>query len=232
MGPYEKAWQATRRRIDAATRAAGRPDGSVRLLVVSKAFPADAVRLVHASGQRAFGENYVQEASTKQATLADLRDVTWHLIGPLQRNKARAAAAAFDAVETIDRPAIAERLSAARDPDRRPLDVLVQVNVSGEAAKSGVGPSASLALARYVATLPNLRLRGIMGIPEPARDVERLRAQFRALRARYDACQEAGLCIDTLSMGMSADLEFAIAEGATEVRVGSAIFGARTKGSA
>lgn len=231
MGPYEKAWQATRQRIENATRAAGRVPGSVRLLAVSKTFPADAVRSVHALGQRAFGENYVQEAIDKRAALADLEDVTWHLIGPLQGNKARAAAAAFAVVETVDRPRIAQRLSAAHAPASGPLDVLVQVNVSGEASKSGVAPAGALELARYVATLPNLRLRGLMGIPQPG-DSERLRAQFRALRACYEECRDAGLCVDTLSMGMSADLELAIAEGATEVRVGSAIFGRREKGEA
>lgn len=229
MGPYEKAWQATRRRIEDAARAAKRPPGSVRLLAVSKTFPAVAVRSVHALGQRAFGENYVQEAIDKRAMLADVTDVAWHLIGPLQGNKARAAAATFDAVETIDRARIAERLSAARAPARGALDVLVQVNVSGEASKHGVDPPAALALARYVATLPNLRLRGIMGIPEPTADIARLRAQFRALAACYERCRDAGLGVDTLSMGMSADFELAIAEGATEVRVGSAIFGERRK---
>jgi PLP dependent protein len=187
--------------------------------------------VVHASGQRAFGENYVQEALDKRAALADLRDVTWHLIGPLQGNKARAAAMAFDWVETIDRPRIAARLSSARGNMQAPLDVLVQVNVSGEATKRGTDPATAIELARYVATLPNLRLRGIMGIPEPT-DPERLRSQFRALRACQDACLTAGLDVDTLSMGMSADLELAIVEGATEVRVGTAIFGARTKGAA
>lgn len=229
MGPYEKAWQATRQRIEEATHAAGRARGSVRLLAVSKTFPAAAVRSVHALGQRAFGENYVREAIDKRAALADLEDVTWHLIGPLQGNKARLAAAAFGMVETIDRPRIAERLSAARARAGEPLDVLVQVNVSGEESKSGVGPAAALDLARYVATLPNLRLRGIMGIPEPTGDVVRLQAQFRALRGCYEGCREAGLAVDTLSMGMSADLDLAIAEGATEVRVGSGIFGKRTK---
>jgi PLP dependent protein len=231
MGPYEKAWQATRRRIEDATRAAHRSPGSVRLLAVSKTFPAAAVRSVHALGQRAFGENYVREAIDKRAALADLSGVTWHLIGPLQANKARIAAATFDWVETIDRPRIAARLSSARGADDSPLNVLVQVNVSGEATKHGVHPGAALELARYVATLPNLRLRGIMGIPEPT-DPERLRSQFRALRACQDACLTAGLDVDTLSMGMSADLELAIVEGATEVRVGTAIFGARTKGAA
>jgi pyridoxal phosphate enzyme (YggS family) len=204
----------------------------VRLLAVSKTFPASAIRELHRSGQRAFGENYVQEAIDKRAALADLEDVTWHLIGPLQGNKARAAAAAFAVVETIDRPRIAQRLSAARAPATGPLDVLVQVNVSGEASKSGIAPAGALELARYVATLPNLRLRGLMGIPQPTGNTERLRAQFRALRACYEECRDAGPGVDTLSMGMSADLELAIAEGATEVRVGSAIFGERAKGAA
>jgi pyridoxal phosphate enzyme (YggS family) len=231
MEPYEKAWQATHRRIEDAARAADRPAGAVRLLAVSKTFPAAAIRSVHALGQRAFGENYVREAIDKRAALADLSGVTWHLIGPLQANKARIAAATFDWVETIDRPRIAARLASARSADESPLNVLVQVNVSGEATKHGVHPGAALELARYVATLPNLRLRGIMGIPEPTDDPGRLRSQFRALRACLDACLTAGLDVDTLSMGMSADLELAIAEGATEVRVGTAIFGARTKGA-
>jgi pyridoxal phosphate enzyme (YggS family) len=232
MSLHEKAWQAACRRIDEATRAAGRPPGAVRLLAVSKTFPAAAVRTVHAAGQRAFGENYVQEAQDKQAALADLPDLEWHLIGPLQSNKARAAARAFDWIESVDRPRIAERLSAAREASASPLDVLVQVNVSGETTKSGVAPAEALGLARYVATLPNLRFRGIMGIPEPTGDVARLREQFRALRACFEACRDAGLSADTLSMGMSADLELAIAEGATEVRVGTAIFGERTGGTA
>lgn len=232
MEPYEKAWQATRRRIEDAARAAGRPPGTVRLLAVSKTFSAAAIRSVHALGQRAFGENYVREAIDKRAALADLSDVTWHLIGPLQANKARIAAATFDWVETIDRPRIASRLSSARSADESPLNVLVQVNVSGEATKHGVHPRVAVELARYVATLPNLRLRGIMGIPEPTGDPARLRSQFGELRACQDACLTAGLDVDTLSMGMSADLELAIAEGATEVRVGTAIFGARTRGAA
>jgi pyridoxal phosphate enzyme (YggS family) len=229
MGPYEKAWQATRQRVEDAVRAAGRPPGSVLLLAVSKTFPAAAVRAVHALGQRAFGENYAQEALEKRSALADLRGIAWHLIGPLQTNKAKAAAV-FDCVETIDRPRIAERLSSMRPASSPPLDVLVQVNASGEATKHGVAPAASLELARYVATLPNLRLRGIMGIPEATGDRERLRTQFRSLRACFDACRDAGLDLDTLSMGMSDDLELAIAEGATEVRVGRGIFGERTRG--
>jgi pyridoxal phosphate enzyme (YggS family) len=229
MRRHEKAWQATRQRIADAARAAGRSPGDIRLLAVAKTFSADAVRAVHGLGQRAFGENYVQEASAKRAALDDLRDIAWHLIGPLQSNKAREAAATFDWVETVDRERIAERLSSARAAAAVPLNVLVQVNVSGEATKRGVAPAAALDLARYVATLPNLRLRGIMGIPEATGDVERLRLQFRTLRGCQQACIDAGLGVDTLSMGMSDDLELAIAEGSTEVRVGRAIFGERAR---
>jgi pyridoxal phosphate enzyme (YggS family) len=221
------AWQATRTRIDAAARHNGRAPGAIRLLAVSKTFPAAAIRAVHALGQRAFGENYVQEAAGKKALLADLPGLEWHLIGPLQSNKARLAAEVFDWVESVDRLKVAERLSAARDPARGALDVLVQVNVSAEVTKSGVSPTKAVALARDVAALPRLRLRGIMGIPEPTADQERQRAQFEALRSCYDACRREGLDVDTLSMGMSADLEAAIAAGATQVRVGTAIFGAR-----
>ena len=226
MGRYEKAWQVARQRIEAAEKSAQRMRGSVRLLAVSKTFPADAVRDLHGSGQRAFGENYVQEASAKRQALADLPDIEWHLIGPLQTNKTRLAATCFDWVETIDRPQIADRLSAARDP-QRPLDVLIQVNASGEGTKHGVAPGDALALALHVAALPALRLRGIMGIPEATGDEARLRDQFRALKACYDQCVSRGLAVDTLSMGMSADVELAIAEGATQVRIGTAIFGAR-----
>jgi pyridoxal phosphate enzyme (YggS family) len=225
MGPHEKAWQVARQRIADAVADAGRPPNSVRLLVVSKTFPADAIRAVHRMGQRAFGENYVQEAVAKRNALADVDAIEWHLIGPLQSNKARLAAACFACVETIDRAPIADRLAAAAG--ERTLDVLVQVNASGEATKHGVAPGDALALARHVSTLPQLRLRGIMGIPEATADPGRLRAQFRRLRACYDACADAGLGVDTLSMGMSSDLELAIAEGATEVRVGTAIFGER-----
>ena len=225
MVRYEKAWQVARQRIADAARAGGRAPESVRLLAVSKTFPAAAIRRLHALGQRAFGENYVQEGRSKRNELADL-DIEWHLIGPLQSNKARVAAATFDWVESIDRAEIAERLSAART-GVAPLDVLIQVNASGEATKSGVSPTGAVALARQVSTLPNVRLRGIMGIPEATDDASVLRAQFRQLRQCFDACIDAGLSIDTLSMGMSADLELAIAEGATEVRVGTAIFGAR-----
>ena len=227
MGRYEKAWQVARQRIEEAEKRAQRARGSVRLLAVSKTFPAGAIRDLHGSGQRAFGENYVQEASAKREALADL-DIEWHLIGPLQSNKTRLAAACFDWIESVDRMQIADRLAAARGPDK-PLDVLVQVNASGEATKHGVAPSGALALALHVAALPTLRLRGIMGIPEATGDDVRLRDQFRQLKACYDACTEQGLAVDTLSMGMSSDLELAIAEGATEVRIGTGIFGMRDR---
>ena len=227
MGRYEKAWQVARQRIEEAEKRAQRARGSVRLLAVSKTFPAGAIRDLHGSGQRAFGENYVQEASAKREALADL-DIEWHLIGPLQSNKTRLAAACFDWIESVDRMQIADRLAAARGPGK-PLDVLVQVNASGEATKHGVAPSGALALALHVAALPTLRLRGIMGIPEVTGDDVRLRDQFRQLKACYDACTEQGLAVDTLSMGMSSDLELAIAEGSTEVRIGTAIFGMRDR---
>jgi pyridoxal phosphate enzyme (YggS family) len=232
MVHYEKAWQAVRARIDAAARAAGRAAGSVRLLAVAKTFPPEAVRALYALGQRAFGENYVQEAAAKMDALADLGDAEWHLIGPLQSNKTPVAAGRFDWIETIDRVKIAERLSAARPPGLRPLNVLVQVNISGEASKSGVAPEAALALARHVAALPRLRLRGLMGIAEPTPIVATRRAQYRILRALAEQCRASGIEIDTLSMGMSADLEDAIAEGATLVRVGTALFGERGRAHA
>ena len=226
MGHYENAWQAVLRRIEAAAQACGRDPRSVKLLAVSKTFPAEAVRAAHALGQRAFGENYVQEAVAKRAALADLTDVTWHLIGPLQSNKT-AQAASFDWVETVDRLKIAQRLSTQRPPGLAPLSVCIEVNASGEASKSGVPPSGAVDLARAVAALPNLRVRGIMGIPAPDAPQDVARAQFRALARCYEACRDAGIAVDTLSMGMSADLDLAIAEGATQVRVGTAIFGTR-----
>jgi PLP dependent protein len=232
MSQYEKAWQAVRERIAQATRAAGRAPESVRLLAVSKTFPAEAVRAVYAAGQREFGENYVQEAAAKRDSLGDLGDAQWHLIGPLQSNKTATAAERFDWVESVDRLKIAQRLSAQRPAGLPPLSVCVQVNVSGEASKSGVAPDGVLALARDVAALPRLRLRGIMGIPEPTDDEDVARAQFRVLRECRDACVAHGIPMDTLSMGMSADLELAIAEGSTQVRVGTAIFGSRAGAAA
>jgi PLP dependent protein len=220
--------QQVRHRISQACALAQRDVQSVTLLAVSKTFAADTVREAHAAGQRAFGENYVQEALAKVEALADLRpQLEWHLIGPLQSNKTREVAAAFDWVHTIDRLKVAERLSAQRPPELQPLSVCLQVNVSGEASKSGVAPAEVAALARAVAALPRLRLRGLMSIPEPVEGFDAQRAPHRQLREMFDALRSPGLVLDTLSMGMSADLEAAIAEGATIVRVGSAIFGER-----
>jgi pyridoxal phosphate enzyme (YggS family) len=227
MSLYEKAWQAMQQRIARAADAAGRDPATIRLLAVSKSMPAEAIRAVHALGQRAFGENYVQEATAKMTALADLPDVEWHLIGPLQRNKARAAAARFAWVQTIDGMAIAERLSATREARQGLLDVCVQVNISAETSKSGIAPGDALALARAVVSLPRLALRGFMGIAAPTAEVDLQRAQFRTLREILAAAQAEGLMLDTLSMGMSDDLEAAVAEGATLVRVGSALFGPR-----
>lgn len=218
--------QAVIARIAAAAQACGRRPDDIRLLAVSKTWPAECVAEAADAGQRAFGENYVPEGSDKAAALGG-RGLEWHFIGPLQSNKTRLVANAFDWVHSIDRLKIAERLSAQRDPARPPLNVCLQVNVSGEASKSGVAPDAVPALAEAVAGLPGLRLRGLMAIPEPTDDAALLRRRFAGLREQRDALNAAGLALDTLSMGMSHDLEAAIAEGATIVRVGTAIFGAR-----
>jgi len=200
----------------------------VHLLTVTKTFPGVSVRAAFDAGERDFGENYVQEALGKIAELADLRgQVRWHLIGPLQANKAREVAANFDWVHAVDRMRLAQRLSDLRPPGLAPLQVCLQVNISGEASKSGVAPEAALALAREVAALPRLKLRGLMAIPEPAGDLAAQREPHRALRELLEAMNAEGLELDTLSIGMSADLEAAIAEGATWVRIGSAIFGSR-----
>ena len=198
----------------------------VTLLAVSKTFGPGAVREAHAAGQLAFGENYVQEALEKMADLADL-PLQWHCIGPLQSNKTRPVAEHFDWVHTVDRLKIAERLAAQRPPERPPLNVCIQVNVDGGPTKAGVAPAEALALARAVAALPGLRLRGIMTIPEPAADFMAARALHAGAKAVFDQLNAAGLALDTLSMGMSADLEAAVAEGSTMVRVGRAIFGGR-----
>ena len=220
--------QQVRHRIARACAAAGRPVQAVTLLAVSKTFGADAVRALVAEGQTAFGENYVQEALAKIDALADLRPrLEWHLIGPLQSNKTRVVAEAFDWVHSIDRLKIAERLSEQRPAALAPLQVCLQVNISGEDSKSGVAPADVPALARAVAALPRLRLRGLMAIPEPAADFAAQRVPHRALRLLMDELRGQGLALDTLSMGMSADLEAAVAEGATLVRVGTAIFGGR-----
>jgi pyridoxal phosphate enzyme (YggS family) len=217
-------------RIAAACEAYARVPGSVNLMAVSKTCPGVSVREAYAAGQRDFGENYVQEALAKIAELEDLRGrLRWHLIGPLQSNKTRDVAEAFDWVHSIDRAKLAERLSAQRPEGLPPLQVCLQVNISGEDTKSGAAPSDLPALARVVAGLPRLTLRGLMAIPEPAADLERQRAPHRALRELLDDLNARGFALDTLSMGMSDDLEAAIAEGATWVRVGTAIFGARAR---
>jgi PLP dependent protein len=219
--------QAVRERIAAACVAAGRPVAAVELLAVSKTWPAAAVREAAAAGQRRFGESYVQEAVPKVAALRDL-DLEWHFIGPLQSNKTRPVAEAFAWVHSVERLKIAERLSQQRPPDLGPLNVCLQVNVSGEASKSGCAPGEVAALAPVVAQLPNLRLRGLMAIPEPGEDVATQRRRFAALRELCERLAADGLVLDTLSMGMSDDLEAAVLEGATMVRVGTAIFGERT----
>jgi len=227
MTLYEKTWQAVHERIYRAAAAAGRDPGSISILAVSKTQPPEAVRAAFALGQRAFGENYVQEALDKMRSLRGPPGAEWHLIGPLQSNKARAAAAHFAWVQSVDRLAIAERLFAARDRGRPALNVCVQVNISAEASKSGCAPAQALDLARAVAQLPGLAFRGFMGIAAETPDTTLQRAQFRSLRLLQARAREAGLVADTLSMGMTADLESAIAEGATMVRIGSALFGPR-----
>lgn len=217
--------------INLAAQEARRAPNEVQLLAVSKTFPAQAVFEAVLAGQRAFGENYVQEGVDKIHEVARLRGCTpleWHFIGPIQSNKTRLIAENFDWVHTIERAKIAQRLSEQRPDSLHPLQVCIQVNTSGEASKSGVLPADAAALARTVAALPRLVLRGLMSIPEPADDFEQQRAAFRVLRELYDKLRAEGLPLDTLSMGMSADMRAAIHEGATIVRVGSAIFGART----
>lgn len=224
MGAIAAGLQACRERIAEACRSARRPSADVALLAVSKTFPAEAVREAHAAGQTRFGESYLQEALPKLALLADL-PLEWHFIGPIQSNKTRPIAEHFDWVHGVDRLKIAQRLSEARAPDRLPLNICIQVNVSGEDSKHGVAPTEALALAHAVAGLPGLRLRGFMAIPRETADPAEQRAQFGRLRGLFE--RAAGLGLDTLSMGMSGDLEAAIMEGATIVRVGTAIFGKR-----
>ena len=220
--------QDVRARIATACQLAGRNVEEVTLLAVSKTFGAEAVRTAAAAGQRAFGENYVQEGIDKIAQLRDLA-LEWHCIGPLQSNKTRPVAEHFDWVHTVDRLKIAERLSAQRPEGLGPLNVCIQVNIDGGPTKSGVAPADALALARAVAALPRLKLRGIMTIPEPAPDFEAACAVHARVRALFDQLNAEGLGLDTLSMGMSADLEAAVAAGSTMVRIGTAIFGVRAR---
>jgi hypothetical protein len=229
MATINSSVQAVNGRIARACAEARRDVASVTLLAVSKQQSAEAVREAYGCGLRRFGENYVQEGLDKIAALTDLRaTVEWHLIGPLQSNKTRVVAEAFDWVHSIDRLKIAERLSAQRPAHLPDLQVCLQVNVSGEASKSGVAPEDLLALATAVSKLPALRLRGLMSIPEPTDDPAEQRVPHRALRALFEDLRLSGLALDTLSMGMSADLDAAIAEGSTMVRVGTALFGARS----
>jgi pyridoxal phosphate enzyme (YggS family) len=214
-------------RIDAAARAAGRDTASVGLLAVSKTKPAQAVREAYAAGIKDVGENYLQEALSKQEALTDL-PLTWHFIGPIQSNKTRAIAEHFDWVHSVDRLKIAQRLAEQRPAGLAPLNICLQVNISGEASKAGCVPADLPELAKAVAALPGLRLRGLMAIPEPSTDPARQNAVFAEVRA---LSERLNLGLDTLSMGMSEDLEAAIAQGATWVRVGTALFGARDYGA-
>lgn len=222
--------QAVEATIAAAAQAAGRPTAGVQLLAVSKTFPMEAVLEAIAAGQRAFGENYLQEGVEKIAAVARAQpdaQVEWHFIGPIQSNKTRPIATNFAWVHTVERLKIAQRLSEQRPPEMGPLNICLQVNISGEATKSGATPSELPELARQVAALPNLQLRGLMAIPEAQTDPALQRAAFARLRALADTLRADGLTINTLSMGMSGDMEAAVLEGATIVRVGSAIFGTR-----
>ena len=218
---------AVRAALDAAARDAGRAPTDVTLVAVSKTFPAESVCAAYNAGQRHFGENYVQEGCAKIDALHHLDGAVWHFIGPLQSNKSRMVAERFDWMHSIDRESIARRLSEQRPADKAPLRVCIQVNVSGEESKSGVEPADVLPLARAIAALPNLELRGLMAIPAPADDAVAQRAPFAALRRIRDGLAGHGIDLPDLSMGMSADYASAVQEGATLVRIGSAIFGAR-----
>lgn len=231
MTTIEGNLQGLRERIARACAQAGRDASEVSLLAVSKTFGPDAVRQAQAAGQRAFGENYVQEGVEKILALRESSPpsapIEWHCIGPLQSNKTRLVAAHFDWVQSVDRLKIAERLSEQRPEGLPPLQVCLQVNVDGGLTKSGVAPGALTALAMAVSRLPNLRLRGLMCVPEPADGFEAQRALFLQARALFDQLNDAGFALDTLSLGMSDDLEAAVAAGSTMVRVGRAVFGSR-----
>jgi len=218
--------QAVRARIAKAAEQAGRSPQEIALLAVSKTWSLECILAAADAEQRAFGENYVQEGVDKALATAAL-DLEWHFIGPLQSNKTRLVAEHFAWVHSLERMKIAERLSAQRPAELPPLQVCVQVNVSGEASKSGCAPADAAALCQAIADLPRLTLRGLMAIPEPADDFAAQRAPFRRLRDIYENIRALGIPLDTLSMGMSHDLEAAVAEGATIVRIGTAIFGER-----
>jgi PLP dependent protein len=223
MTSSDSAFAAIRGRVDAAARRAGHP---VRLLAVGKSKPASAIRDLARFGQREFGENYVQEALAKQRELADLA-LEWHLIGPLQSNKCREAAGHFDWIQSVDREKLIAPLSRFRPDGKPPLNVLIQVNIDAEASKSGCAPEAVPQLAGLIARSPRLLLRGLMAIPQPHADPGRRRAAFRRMRELFDALRRDHASADALSLGMSDDFELAIEEGATLVRIGTALFGAR-----
>ena len=227
MSPIGENLQAVLQRIQAAAQAAGRAYDTVKLLAVSKTWPAQAVEEAYAAGQRAFGESQEQEGLRKIIELAGL-PIEWHFIGPIQSNKTRSIAERFAWVHSVEREKIARRLSEQRPPGLTPLQVCLEVNISGEASKSGVAPSEVLPLARIVSGLHRLELRGLMAVPAPSSDVAIQRQQFRRLRLLRDELADHGIALDTLSMGMSDDLEAAVMEGATIVRVGTAIFGRRS----
>lgn len=230
MFPILDNLQAVHAQINAAARNAGRDPRTIVLLAVSKTFGADAVIEAAKAGQRAFGENYLQEALDKMAAIRQARPdllLEWHFIGPIQSNKTRQIAENFDWVHSIEREKIAHRLAEQRPGHLPPINVCLQVNVSGEVTKSGVAPDQLMPLAQVVASMPRLKLRGLMAIPEPAATFEQQRAPFRQLHELYEALRAHGMHLDTLSMGMTADMNAAIAEGATIVRVGTAIFGKR-----
>jgi pyridoxal phosphate enzyme (YggS family) len=228
MTSISERLQAVKSRLRQAETEAGRAPESVALIAVSKTQPADAIREAHAAGQRAFGENYLQEALEKMAALADL-PLEWHFIGPIQSNKTRPIAENFTWVHGIDRLKIAQRLSDARPTGLPALNICIEVNVSGEESKGGLEPNDVQALADAIAQLPGLKLRGLMAIPAPTNDIALQRQQFRMLRELLESLKQLGLALDTLSMGMSEDFPAAIAEGATLVRIGTAIFGPRQK---
>lgn len=231
MTTIESNLQAVRLRIARACAAAGRDAQSVQLLAVSKTFPAAAVSDAVAAGQRQFGENYIQEAVAKIVSLPRA-GIVWHCIGPVQSNKTRLVAEHFDWLQSLDRLRIAQRLNDQRPPSKAPLQVCIQVNTDGGPNKAGIAPEELPALARAVACLPRLRLRGLMTIPEPAPDADTARAVHARAKHLFDRLNAAGMALDTLSMGMSGDLEAAVHAGSTMVRIGTAIFGARTKAGA
>jgi len=228
MTTIASALTSVKRRIAAAAATAGRSPDDIQLLAVSKTWPAAAIAEAARTGQRAFGESYLQEALDKIGALHALT-LEWHFIGPIQRNKTRPIAENFAWAHGVDRLDIAQRLNDARPPALPPLNVCLQVNISGEATKSGVSPEALPALARAVAALPRLTLRGLMTIPRPATGAAQ-RVPFQRLRQLRESLTRQGFSLDTLSMGMSSDLDAAVAEGATIVRVGTAIFGTRQRG--